>query len=80
MIAYLLDWAHKSTKLHLKTSEMGEYLSNKLKVFYPKMFEECERFYKDWESWNFFKRLRKEKVSLSILDQIHDSKITKQIL
>ena len=24
MIAYLLDWAHKSIKLHLKTSEMGD--------------------------------------------------------
>ena len=33
MIAYLLDWAHISTKSHLKTSKMGEYLSNKLNVF-----------------------------------------------
>ena len=28
MNAYFLDWAHKSTKSHLKTREMGEYLSN----------------------------------------------------
>ena len=57
MIAYLLDWAHKSTKTHLKIREMGEYLSNKLNVFWLKMYEECERFCKDWESCQMFKRI-----------------------
>ena len=64
MIAYLLDWAHKSIKSHLKTGEMSEYLSNKLNVFWPKMYEECERFCKDWESCQMFKkRLRRQKES-----------------
>ena len=54
MIAYPLDWAYKSTKSHLKTREMGEYLSNKLNMFWPKMHEEYERFCKDWESCQMF--------------------------
>ena len=58
MIAYFLDWAHKSTKSHLKTKEMGEYLSNKLSVFWPKMYEECERFCKDWESCQMFTKIK----------------------
>ena len=61
MITYLLDWAHKSTKSHLKTREMGEYLSNKLNVFSLKMYEECERFCKDWESCQMFKKIKKRK-------------------
>ena len=61
MIAYLLDWAHKSIKSHLKTREMGEYLSNKLNVFWPKMYEECERFCKDWESCQMFTKIKKRK-------------------
>ena len=61
MITYLLDWAHKSTKSHLKTREMGEYLSNKLNVFWPKMYEEFERFCKDLESYQMFKRIKKRK-------------------
>ena len=61
MIAYFLDWAHKSTKSHLKTREMGEYLSNKLNVFWPKMYEECECFCKDLESCQMFKRIKKRK-------------------
>ena len=47
MIAYLLDWAHKSTKTHYKIREMSEYLSNKLKVFWPKIYEECGCFCKE---------------------------------
>ena len=61
MIAYLFDWANKSTKTHLKTREMGEYLSNKLNVFWSKMYEECERFCKDWESCQMFKKIKKRK-------------------
>ena len=61
MITYLLDWAHKSTKAHLKTREMGEYLSNKLNVYWPKMYEECERFCKDFDSCQMFKRIKKRK-------------------
>ena len=61
MIAYLLDWAHKSIKSHLKTREMGEYLSNKLNVFWPKMYEECERYCKDWESCQMFTKIKKRK-------------------
>ena len=61
MIAYLLDWAHKSTKSHLKTREMSEYLSNKLNVFWSKMSEECGRFCKDWESCQMFKKIKKRK-------------------
>ena len=55
MITYLLDWAH------LKTREMGEYLSNKLNVYWPKMYEECERFCKDLELCQMFKRIKKWK-------------------
>ena len=40
---------------------MGEYLSNKLNVFCPKMYEECERFCKDWESCQMFKKIKKRK-------------------
>ena len=61
MITYLLDWTHKSTKAHLNTREMGEYLSNTLNVFWPKMYEGCERFCKDWESCQMFKRIKKRK-------------------
>ena len=61
MIAYLLDWAHKSAKTYLKTREMGEYLSNKLNVFWLKMYEECEHFYKGWESCQMFKKIKKRK-------------------
>ena len=61
MIAYLLDWAHKSTKSHLKTREMSEYLSNKLNLFWPKIYEECERFCKDLESCQMFKRIKNRK-------------------
>ena len=61
MIAYFLDWAHKSTKSYLKTKEMGEYLSNKLNVFWPKMYEECERFCKDWESCQMFTKIKNRK-------------------
>ena len=62
MIAYLLDWAHKSIKSHLKTREIGEYLSNKLNVFWQKMYEECELFCKDWESCQMFKKIKKRKI------------------
>ena len=42
---------------------MGEYLSNKLNMFWPKMYEECERFCKDWESrWKMFKKIKNHKV------------------
>ena len=61
MITYLLDKAHKSTKTHLKTREMSEYLSNKLNVFWPKMYEEYERFCKDLESYHMYKRIKKRK-------------------
>ena len=61
MIAYLLEGAHKSRKSHLKSSEMGEYLSNKLNVFWSKMYEECECFCKDWESCQMFKKIKKRK-------------------
>ena len=61
MIGYLLDWVYKSSKSLLKTREMGEYLSNKLNVFCPKMYEECERFCKDWESCQMFKKIKKRK-------------------
>ena len=61
MIAYLLDWTNKSTKTHLKTRKIGEYLSNKLNVFWSKMYEECERFCKDWESCQMFKKIKKRK-------------------
>ena len=61
MITYLLDLTHKSTKTHLKTREIGEYLSNKLNVFWPKMYEECERYCKDWESCQMFKSIKKRK-------------------
>ena len=40
---------------------MGEYLSNKLNVFWPKMYEECERFFKDWESCQMFTKIKKRK-------------------
>ena len=40
---------------------MGEYLSNKLNVFWPKMYEECERFFKDLESCQMFKMIKKRK-------------------
>ena len=62
MITYLLNWAHKSTKTYLKTREMSEYLSNKLNVFWPKMYEECECFCKDLESCQMFKRIKKRIV------------------
>ena len=61
MITYLLDWAHKSTKTHLKTREKGEYLSNKLNVFWQKMYEELESFWKNLESCQMFKRIKKRK-------------------
>ena len=61
MIAYLLDWAHKSTKTYLKAREMDEYLSNKLNLFRPKMYEECEHFCKNWESCQMFKKIKKRK-------------------
>ena len=61
MIAYFLDWVHKSTKSYLKTKEMGEYLSNKLIVFWPKMYEEWERFCKDWESCQMFTKIKNRK-------------------
>ena len=61
MITYHLDWAHKSIKAHLKTREMGEYLSNKLNVYWPKMYEECECFCKDLDSYKMFKRIKKRK-------------------
>ena len=67
MIAYLLDWAHKSTKYHLKTREMGEYLSNKLNVFWPQMYEECEFFCKDWKSYQMFKKIKKRKRILKYI-------------
>ena len=40
---------------------MGEYISNKLNVFWPKMYEECERFCKDWESCRIFQKIKKRK-------------------
>ena len=40
---------------------MGEYLSNNLNVFWPKMYEECERFCKDLESCQMFKGIKKRK-------------------
>ena len=66
MIDYFLDWAHKSTKSHLKTKEMGEYLSNNLNVFWPKMYEECERFCKDWESCQMIKKTKKKKKNRKV--------------
>ena len=61
MITYLLDWAHKSSKSHLKTREMDEYLSNNLSVFWTKMYEECESICKNLESCQMFKRIKKRK-------------------
>ena len=61
MIAYLLDWVRKSIKSHLKIREMCEYLLNKLNVFWQKMYEECKRFCKDWESCQMFKMIKKRK-------------------
>ena len=40
---------------------MGKYLSNKLNVYWPKMYEECERFCKDLDSCQMFKRIKKRK-------------------
>ena len=40
---------------------MGEYLSSKLNVSWLKMYEECERFCKDWESCLMFQRVKKRK-------------------
>ena len=40
---------------------MAEYLSNKLNMFWQKMYEECERFCKDWESCQMFKKIKKRK-------------------
>ena len=40
---------------------MGKYLSNKLNVYWPKMYEECERFCKDLDSCQIFKRIKKRK-------------------
>ena len=48
-------------KKHLETREMGEYLLNKLNMFWPKMYEECERFCKDWESCQMFIKIQKRK-------------------
>ena len=42
MIATLLYRKHKSTKLHLETKEMGENLSNKLNMFWQKIYKVCE--------------------------------------
>ena len=61
MIEYLLDRTHKSTKSYLKKREIGEYLSSKLNVSWPKMYEECVRFCKDWESCQMFQRVKKRK-------------------
>ena len=41
---------------------MEEYLSSKLNVSWPKMYEECERFCKDWESSQMFQRVKKRIV------------------
>ena len=62
MIEYLLDSAHKSTKSHLKKREMREYLWSKLNVSWPKKYEECEGFCKDWESCQMFQRVKNSKV------------------
>ena len=62
MLVYLLEWAHKSTKAHLKAREMGEYLSNKLNEFWSKMYEEFESFCKDLESCQMFKKIKKRIV------------------
>ena len=40
---------------------MSEYLSNKLNVFWPKIYEEYEYFYKDLEPCQIFKRIKKRK-------------------
>ena len=40
---------------------MGKYLSNKLNVFWPKMYEECERFCKDLESFQMFTKIKNRK-------------------
>ena len=40
---------------------MCEYLSNTLNVFWSKMYEECERFYKDWESCQMFTKIKERK-------------------
>ena len=80
IIAYFLDWAHKSTKSQLKTREMGEYLSNKLNEFWLKMYEGCELFCKDWESCHMLKKIKKRKRIIKYIDQIHDLKYNKKIL
>ena len=40
---------------------MGEYLSNKLNVYWSKMYEECERFVRIESHARSLKELRKEK-------------------
>ena len=41
---------------------MGEYLSNKRNMFWSKMYEECERFCKDWDSGQMFRKIKKRIV------------------
>ena len=40
---------------------MGEYLSKKLNLFWPKIYEVCERFCKDWEPCQMFTKIKKRK-------------------
>ena len=41
---------------------MGEYLSNKLNNFWPKIYGKCESFFKDLESCQMFKKIKKRIV------------------
>ena len=63
MIAYLLDWAHKSIKSHLKTREIGEYLSNKQTCFDRKCMKNVNAFVRIESHTKCLQRLRKEKES-----------------
>ena len=62
-IAYLLDWAHRSTKSHLKTREMSEHLSNKLNELLLKWMKNVNTFVRIESHVICLKRLRKEKES-----------------
>ena len=62
MIAYLLNWAHKSTKSHFKKREMGEYLSTKLNVFWPKFMKNVNAFVRIESYAKCLKRLRKKRI------------------
>ena len=62
MIAHLLDWAHKSIKSDLKTREMGDYLSNKLNVFFwKKCMKNVKAFVRIESHAKCLKKIKKRK-------------------